>query len=142
MEAASQKTFYKKVLVVDDNPTDRFIAKKMIEKCSFAQETILCESAQQALEYLRALEDEPDALPNFIFLDISMPGMDGYEFLEQYATFPEVIKAKCIILMLTTSLHPDDIERAQNNPLVIRFINKPISRGKLEMISNDFPAEN
>ena len=142
MEAASQKTFYKKVLVVDDNPTDRFIAKKMIEKCSFAQETILCESAQQALEYLRALEDEPDALPNFIFLDISMPGMDGYEFLEQYATFPEVIKAKCIILMLTTSLHPDDIERAQSNPLVIRFINKPISRDKLEMISNDFPAKN
>ncbi|KAF2339724.1 response regulator [Flavobacterium nitrogenifigens] len=139
MEATNQKKLYRKVLVIDDNPTDRFIAEKMIEKCGFAQQTILCESAQEALEYLGALEHEPDELPQLIFLDISMPGMDGYGFLEQYAKFSEVVRTRSIILMLTTSLHPDDITRAQNNPFVARFINKPISRDKLDMIRNDFP---
>ncbi|MFC0779210.1 response regulator [Flavobacterium sp. HJSW_4] len=142
MEALPHKTFYKKILFIDDNPTDRFIAKKMIEKCSFAQEVILSESAYQALEYLSSLEDEPNSLPEFIFLDINMPGMDGYGFLEEYSKFPETVKAKSIIFMLTTSLHPDDLKRAQDNPLVVRFINKPISRDKLEIIQNDFPMPN
>lgn len=139
MDAVPQKTFYKKIMVVDDNPTDRFIAKKMVEKCSFAQEVILSQTAFEALEYLRSVKDEPDSLPEFIFLDINMPGMDGYGLLEQYGTFPDDAKAKSKILMLTTSLHPDDIERAQGNPLVSGFINKPISRDKLEMIRSDFP---
>ncbi len=142
MEAITQKAFCKKILVVDDNPTDRFIAKKMIEKCNFAQEVILTESACQALEHLKLLEHEPDSLPEFIFLDINMPSMNGYEFLEQYSKFPHAVKAKSVILMLTTSLHPDDIKRAESNPLVVRFINKPISKNKLEIIQNEFPVSN
>ncbi|MBO9584512.1 MAG: response regulator [Flavobacterium sp.] len=142
METVPQKAFYRKILVVDDNPTDRFIAKKMIEKCNFAQEVILTESAYQALEHLKELEDEPNSLPEFIFLDINMPGMNGYEFLEQYSKFSDAVKSKSKILMLTTSLHPDDIKRAESNPLVARFINKPISKDKLEMIHNEFPMAN
>ena len=132
-----QPTF-KKILVIDDNPTDRYIAKRMAEKYHFAEEIILQESAIEALDYIRSLEDTPNLLPQFIFLDINMPGMNGYEFLEEYKKLSEIVRTKCIILMITTSIHPDDFMRADNNPFVFRFLNKPLDREKFRFIEDEF----
>jgi CheY-like chemotaxis protein len=132
-----QPTF-KKILVIDDNPTDRYIAKRMAEKYHFAEEIILQESALEALEYIRSLENTPNLLPQFIFLDINMPGMNGYEFLEEYKKLSEIVRTKCIILMITTSIHPDDFMRADNNPFVFRFLNKPLDREKFRFIEDEF----
>ena len=138
MDNTTEKNFFKKILVIDDNPTDRYIAKRMAEKHHFAEEIILHESAQDALEYIQSLEDTPHLLPQLIFLDINMPGMNGYEFLEEYTKLSDTIKTNCIIMMITTSIHPDDLKRAENNPSVIRFLNKPLDKEKFGLIENEF----
>lgn len=138
MDEQIEKSTFKKILVIDDNPTDRYIAKRMAEKYHFAEEIILQESALEALEYIKSLESTPELLPQFIFLDINMPGMNGYEFLEEYAKLSETIKTNCIILMITTSIHPDDFKRAENNPSVFRFLNKPLDREKFRLIEDEF----
>ena len=129
---------FKKIMVIDDNPTDRYIAKRMAEKYHFAEEIILQESALEALDYIRSLENTPDLLPQFIFLDINMPGMNGYEFLEEYANLSESIRTNCIVLMITTSIHPDDFKRAENNPSVFRFLNKPLDKEKFRLLEYEF----
>ncbi|PIF30290.1 CheY-like chemotaxis protein [Flavobacterium sp. 9] len=138
MDQENIQPTFKKILVIDDNPTDRYIAKRMAEKYHFAEEIILQESAIEALEYIRSLEDTPNLLPQFIFLDINMPGMNGYEFLEEYKKLSEIVRTKCIILMITTSIHPDDFLRADNNPFVFRFLNKPLDREKFRFIEDEF----
>lgn len=141
MESESAKPSFKKILVIDDNPTDRFIAKKMAEKHHFAEEIILKESALEALDYIQSLENTPDLLPQFIFLDINMPEMNGYEFLEEYAKLSATIQLNCIILMVTTSIHPDDLKKAKDNPAVIRFLNKPLDKEKFGLIELEFPLK-
>ncbi|HJY14360.1 MAG TPA: response regulator [Flavobacterium sp.] len=138
MNQETTQPSFKKILVIDDNPTDRYIAKRMAEKYHFAEEIVLQESALEALNYIKSLERTPDLLPQLIFLDINMPGMNGYEFLEEYAKLSETIKSNCIILMITTSLHPDDFKRAENDPSIFRFLNKPLDQEKFRLIEYEF----
>jgi CheY-like chemotaxis protein len=134
--------FFKKILVIDDNAVDRYIAKRIIEKFLFAQEIVLQESAREALKYLTSLESFPDLLPQFIFLDINMPGMNGHEFLEEYTKISETIKRNCVIIIMTSSSHTDDLKRSDNNPLVAHFLNKPLDKEKLEIIKQEFLLQN
>jgi CheY-like chemotaxis protein len=117
---------YKKVMVIDDNPVDRYVAEKIFKKYGFAEEIVAIDSAKEGLSYLLSLKDRPEQLPHLIFLDIMMPEMNGFEFLDEYEKLPEVIKEHCIILMLTTSIHEDDQYKADQNPYVHRFLNKPL----------------
>ena len=73
MEQKSEKPVFKKVLVIDDSETDRFVAKRMIQKYNFAEEIVVQESATKALIYLQTMENTPEELPQFIFLDIRLP---------------------------------------------------------------------
>jgi CheY-like chemotaxis protein len=125
---------YKKVMVIDDTQVDRYIAERNIKHYGFAEEVISMDSAHSALKYLSGIANEED-LPQYIFLDIRMPEVDGFGFLEKYAALPPPVKQNCIVMMLSTSLNPGDHERAKNNIYVKRFINKPLTKDKLETIS-------
>jgi CheY-like chemotaxis protein len=122
-----------KVMVVDDAELDRQIAKKTITKIGFAEEVITAESAMDALDHLRSC---PDEVPSLIFLDINMPEMSGFDFLEEYAALE--VKSKCIIVMLSSSMHREDQERAENSPYVCRFLNKPLTAAKLGQLDECF----
>ncbi|MEP7264291.1 MAG: response regulator [Bacteroidota bacterium] len=122
---------YKKVMVIDDTELDRFIADRVLRKYNFAEQVVMVDSARAGLDYLKSLVDSPQELPQLIFLDIRMPDIDGFGFLEQYAELPEVIRKNSIIMMLSTSLDSYDHERARNNPYVSKFLNKPLSKEKL-----------
>ena len=131
-----EKYIYKKVMVIDDSQIDRFVAEYNLRKYLFAEEIILQNSAKGALEYLKARTDKPEEIPQFIFLDIRMPEMDGFQFLEEYEKLPDEIKKKCIIMMLSSSLSPDDHERAEKNKFVNRFLNKPLDIEKLDALAS------
>ncbi len=126
--------YCKKIMVIDDNEIDRYIAQMNVEGEEFATEIILKESAKSGLEYLLSLENNPEDLPEIIFLDIRMPDIDGFGFLDEYNKLPEVIRKKSIIMMLSSSLSPDDHERANGNEYVNRFLTKPLDKKKLDEI--------
>jgi CheY-like chemotaxis protein len=115
------------VLVIDDSFYDLLIAREILED-ALPADTILCmDSAMKALSFLEEKSDSPDELPCVIFLDIRMPGIDGFGFLERYAHLPEVLKSHCRVFMLTSSIDPADLERAKKNPYVKQFLEKPLN---------------
>ncbi len=138
MEQLSVTPPFKKILIIEDNETDRYIAKRMIQKYHFSEETIIKESAPKALEYLLSIFNIPESMPQLIFLDIRMPEMDGFGFLEEYAKFPVTIKTNCVILMLSSSLNEDDYRLAESSPYVKRFLNKPLNIEKMKIIEQEF----
>lgn len=127
---------YRKVLVVDDALIDRYMAEKIMKKHGFTDEVVTVESAMDALELLEACIEDLGSLPELIFLDINMPKMSGFDFLDEYAKFPEQLKKKCIIIMLSSSMHPEDKHRALENPYVSKFLSKPLSLDILLEVSS------
>lgn len=122
---------YKMVMIIDDNEIDRYVGESVIRIHNFAEAVINVEAAKDALEYLIAHQDQPELLPQLIFLDINMPEMNGFEFLDEYEHLPDSIKTNCIVMMLTTSLHEEDKQKADTCKYVYRFLNKPLNPEKL-----------
>lgn len=125
---------YQTVMIIDDNPIDRYVAERTIKKFGFSEQVICMESALDALDYLREAATDLSKIPQLIFLDINMPEMNGFEFLNEYNSLSDEIKKHSIIMMLTTSLNDIDRTLAENNRYVYLFLNKPLTREKLEEI--------
>ena len=126
---------FKKVMVIDDNQIDRYIIETVIKKAGFAEEVISRESARSALKYLEEYANNHEALPQVIFLDINMPAMDGWEFLTQYKMLTKKATKTIVIVMLTTSLNPDDEMKSKEIKEVYGYRNKPLTRLMLEEIA-------
>lgn len=127
------KNKYSKVLLIDDNSIDNFVNKKLIEMTGFASVVEVYESAVEALKELKGKKTEQ--LPDVIFLDIMMPVMDGFAFLEEFNRLGPDYSGKCKIIMLSTSESFQDLNRANKNPLVQKFLNKPLTEPVLEAIN-------
>ncbi len=112
------------VLLVDDNEVDNYIHTRNIRKTGAAKYIKVVENGQEALNYLQHSSNENH--PNLIFLDINMPVMDGIEFLKQYKCLKST-KEDIIIIMLTTSLITNDVNKIKELNLVSDFIVKPLS---------------
>jgi len=95
------------ILLIDDDEPTNFLNKLTLEQAGCATHIRIAPSGQAALDYLRGGSDEYPR-PDLIFLDINMPAMDGWEFLAQYRSLPQEKKADTVLIMLTTSLNPDD----------------------------------
>ncbi|MEX0281525.1 MAG: response regulator [Arenibacterium sp.] len=115
----------KKVLLVDDDRVTNMMHTRVLNRSGLVEQIDIATDGRDALEYLEALK-EGDNPPELILLAINIPRMDGFEFLEEYGRLPEHMRAGQIIIMLTTSLLESDRERAESNPWVSRFANKPV----------------
>lgn len=120
------------ILLIDDNPDDNFFHERVIRKSGLCDLVVSRKSAQEALEYLTSREGYVH--PDIIFLDINMPRMNGWEFLEEYARLGDVRHKHVFIVMLTTSANPDDQSKATASPLIGEFRTKPLTKEMLEEI--------
>lgn len=122
------------VMLVDDNDVDNFISKRVIELNGFAKSVETQSSGSSALAYLEQYQDEPDMLPELIFLDINMPIVDGFVFLYELENFPETVQKKCKVVILSSSDNKKDIDKIISNTHVIKFITKPLTDRALKEV--------
>jgi CheY-like chemotaxis protein len=126
---------FQRVLLIDDNDIDNFINERMITTTSFAQTVVVKSTAEAALEYLRKNKEAADLLPQVIFLDLNMPVMDGFGFLNEYEALPDTVKKFSKIIVLSSSISPEDINRASTNQYVVKYINKPLNEKYLDAVN-------
>lgn len=125
---------FERVLLIDDNDIDNFINERMITTAHFAEKVTVKNSAESALQALRDMSDNISSLPQIIFLDLNMPVMDGFGFLAEYESLSNTIKENCKVIVLSSSISPEDINRASTNPYVVKYINKPLNEKYLDAI--------
>ena len=118
-------------MLVDDDIAANFFHQIIIEDSEICKSIKVTQSATEALDYLAALGNTHHAWPDLILLDINMPRIDGWEFMEQYKTMDINCRDATRVVMLTTSSNPRDREKAAHIPEITDFINKPLTVEKL-----------
>jgi len=124
----------RKVLLIDDNEIDLKINSRIISLTQIFESIITCHSGEEALSYIHRHLNQPEALPDFILLDIQMPEMDGFEFLEHFKILPAHFIQRCPIAMLSSTLDFGDITRAEANPYIIKLLKKPLNPAELSAL--------
>lgn len=132
---------FTKILCVDDDAITLMLCKKVIAKAEFSAEIDTSTNGEEALNYFENLKKEKEknnvvSEPQLIFLDLNMPIMNGWEFLDifsksdYYTIFPEVK-----VIVLSSTIDPRDIEKAKQYPMVLDFLSKPITIEMLKAIT-------
>jgi CheY-like chemotaxis protein len=122
--------YYKTCLLIDDNYIDNFVTRRILESSNFVDKVIVSQSATDAINSLRAGE----IIPDVIFLDIRMPMMGGFEFLQEYDKLEIEGKKDIKIFMLSSSLDPIDLRKSTNNKYITQFVHKPLTQKTLDDI--------
>jgi CheY-like chemotaxis protein len=120
------------ICIVDDDKIQQLIATRTIEKQHLADKILTFSNGEQAIEFLvKHLEDNKD-MPDVIFLDINMPIMDGWQFLEEYIKIKPRIGKKITIYLLSALINSADIERAKKISEVSDYLVKPVTSEKFK----------
>lgn len=117
--------------IIDDDEICVFLTKKAIEQTNLINLIKVFRNGLDAINFLKENMDNPAALPEIILLDLCMPIMDGWEFLEEYLLFMPKLSRKITIYIVSSSISPFDIARGKSISAVTDFIIKPITKEKL-----------
>jgi len=129
------------ILCIDDDPITLMLCKKVIIRSSFSNEIITSQNGEEALNFFNTIKytnnkNKPITQPQLIFLDLNMPVMGGWEFLDYFNSteFEEFNTIKVVVL--TSTIDPEDLEKSKKYPMVIDFLSKPISQSMLEYLKD------
>ncbi len=120
--------------VIDDDPIFTYTTKKMMDSIQFSENYLFFKNGDEAIEYFKAAVKSKEKIPEVIFLDLNMPVMDGWEFLDQFTSFP--VKNEVVIYIVSSSINPFDLEKAKTYEKVSNYIIKPINVSDLKKILN------
>lgn len=126
--------YKKRVMIVDDNVIDQMITSRILKVNYTYGEIVTMMSAAEALDYLDDHINEPALLPNLILLDLDMPSINGFGFLERFNKYANSIKMICSIVVLTASQVENDIARVKSHPDVVKLIAKPLDKDSLTLV--------
>ncbi|MFY8107777.1 MAG: response regulator [Bacteroidia bacterium] len=127
------------ILLVDDDNATNMLNSFVIKKMELTKTIKVVLNGSEALDYLQSISEE-EQCPEFIFLDINMPKMDGWEFLKEYREM-NVERQRAKVILLTTSENPDDIEKAKNYPEIQEYCNKPLTKEIILNLVNKYYPE-
>jgi CheY-like chemotaxis protein len=121
------------ILLVDDDETTNFIHRCLLEDLGVTGRILVTYNGREALETIQQEKVKDNYCPMLILLDLNMPVMNGFEFLEAYQQSEEAIKRAVAVVVLTTSLNPKDIDKVKDKG-VAEFLNKPLAQNKLKEV--------
>lgn len=124
-------THIKTLTLVDDDDIFVFLTKKTIEETKLVELIRVFDNGLDALNFLKENKDNTDALPEIILLDLSMPIMNGWQFLEEFTILNPMIGKTITIYICSSSISPDDVARAKAISEVSDYIIKPVNKEKL-----------
>ena len=133
------KSLLKTIMLIDDDVPTNYLNKMVIDQTECAEKVITVNSGIEALEFLK--NQPKEMMPDLIFLDINMPAMNGWEFLEAYKTIPSEKKENTVVMMLSTSENPDDKMRANCIKDISGFMVKPLSEDVVTNVMGEFFTE-
>ncbi|MFT6731306.1 MAG: CheY-like chemotaxis protein [Glaciecola sp.] len=128
------------ILCVDDDPITLMLCEKVIVKTFFSNEIITAQNGEKAIHYFDEIkklvpEVPPHKLPQLIFLDLNMPVMGGWEFLECFSSSEYSDFNNIKVVILSSTIDPEDFEKAKKYPMVIDFLSKPLTGLMLEQLN-------
>jgi CheY-like chemotaxis protein len=127
----------KNILLIDDDPVFVYLMRRIINSTSYTCEINEFTDGELAINYLNGIRDKNELLPDLIFLDLSMPVMDGWEFLKEYSQLRPAIKKDITLFIVSSSISPKEVERAKTFRAVSDFLIKPLGKAKvIEIIDN------
>ena len=121
-------------MLIDDNTIDIYLTSRIITKYNFGQEIDQYTSPIKALQYLKENQNDINELPQIIFVDIYMPIMSGFEFMEEYDKLSSVLKKHCKVYIVSSSIDDNDMKRANDDSNVVAFQVKIITKEFLSSI--------
>ena len=131
----NKKTVIEYIILIDDDEPTNFLNQIIIKKTKCSKNILTIQNAKLALDFIKSKEMNS----SLIFLDINMPDMDGWEFIESYKKLDTKIRDKITLIMLTTSRNPDDQIKAGKYKEIKSFLHKPLTRGKIHhIIKNNY----
>ena len=132
----------KNLFLVDDDEIFTFLTKRTIEETQLVDQIKIFSNGQDAIDFLEEAAGDKELLPEVILLDINMPILDGWGFLEEFILLKTSMGKKITIYVVSTSISPYDLERAKNISEVSDFIIKPITKtGLINILGRLSPDE-
>ncbi len=118
--------------LVDDDLIHQFIVKKLVQGIeTYHEELLIFSNGEEAIKYIKSASEIKGALPDLILLDLNMPIMDGWEFLDEYIIIAPSLEKKIKIYILSSSDNPEDIKKAKEYERISDYLIKPINETQL-----------
>ncbi|NNC34339.1 MAG: response regulator transcription factor [Croceitalea sp.] len=132
----------RKIMLIDDDPIFRDAAVALIKAEGLSQNIIQYENGVEAYDTLISLAQTPKELPDLVLLDIYMPVMNGWEFLEELRLAPRDVRQHIKIYILTSSIMPQDKTLSKSYPFIKGYLTKPLTRAKIQKLKRELIIHN